>query len=159
MLISKGFKTYLLMRRNFPLSFPNEHGEMPDEFKKVASGFYRHKFGSAYSAESDLIRFEESHGAVRGRIAVPSDADLLDSSIRFFTQRNPDFQQGVELACIAEIRFSDFAHHIRKYFIPRKATGTPRGDGIARGEILLPRTWRKRLWSPASDQRHLERRR
>jgi hypothetical protein len=140
MLISKGYKTYLLMRRNFPLSFPNGEAPTPEAFRKVADGFYRQRYGDAYSPASGLIRFETSHGAVRGTIAVPRAEDLEDPSIRFFADRNPDYARGVELACVAEIRFQDFARHLNKYFLPfRRAKARPA--------------------ALASDQRHLEGRR
>jgi hypothetical protein len=109
MLISKGFKTYMMMRKNFGCSFPREGRVPPALMQAIRSRFYAWKYGSAYNADSGLITFERSHGAVRGQMAAPKPYQLKDCDVRFFLEKNPSYMDGVELACIAKIRFTDLA--------------------------------------------------
>jgi hypothetical protein len=107
MLISKGFKTYMMMRKNFGYSFPREGRAMPELLRSIRNRFYAWKYGEAYDARSGLITFERSHGAVRGQMAEPKPYQLKDTDVRYFLERNPAYKEGVELACVAKIRVAD----------------------------------------------------
>jgi hypothetical protein len=120
MLISKGFKTYLMMRRNFPVSYPNYLGAAPAELSAVMNEFYAAKFGADYNHESGNIVFQQCLGAVRDEMAAPKARHLADPDVQYFLEKNPSYQDGVELACMAEIRVTDFIFHIFKFFVPFK---------------------------------------
>jgi hypothetical protein len=109
MLISKGFKTYMMMRKNFGCSFPRDGREPTRLMGEIRNRFYSWKYGSAYDAASGLITFEHSHGAVRGQLAEPKGYQLQNTDVRFFLEKNPRYTDGVELACIAKIRVADLA--------------------------------------------------
>ena len=116
MLMSKGYKTYLMMRRNFKNSYPSPFSEKNSKVKLAMDTFYTEKFGEFYCAKSGVIEFDVSHGAVKDAIAEPPLHVRKNPEIGFFLARNPEYSKGTELACIAEIRFSDFPLHIVKYF-------------------------------------------
>jgi hypothetical protein len=118
MLISKGFKTYLMMRRNFRWSFPSPSKRTPSGAQSVLDGFYLWKYGEAYDSGSGLITFETAKGAVKGATADPTASQREDPEVAHFLKLNPDYRKGVELACMAEIRVSDFIGHFPKYFLP-----------------------------------------
>jgi len=120
MLISKGFKTYLMMRRNFAHSFPQQDTKTPETIQKIMDHFYKWKYGEFYNPRTGLITFESSRGAVKGKIADPTKENFEDPEVQYFLGKNPDYKKGVELACVAEIRFSDFLGHIPKYFLKFK---------------------------------------
>jgi hypothetical protein len=127
MLISKGFKTYMMMRKNFGCSFPRESRALPSLMRSIRNRFYSWKYGSAYNAESGLITFEHSHGAVRGQLAEPSAYHLKNPDVRFFLKNNPRYTDGVELACIAKIRFADlmalvFGYPLKAFLSKRPST-------------------------------------
>jgi hypothetical protein len=127
MLISKGFKTYMMMRKNFGCSFPRAGRELPSMMSGIRNRFYAWKFGSAFDHRSGLITFERSHGAVRGQMAAPKPYQLRDTDVRFFLERNPSYAEGVELACIAKIRFTDlmalvFGYPLKAFFARRPST-------------------------------------
>lgn len=118
MLISKGFKTYMLMRRNFPRSYPSVNGEIPHDLMTVKHSFYEEKFRGVYSPENSLIDFGKSLGRVKDQMAAPTARDMTNPNVRFFLNRNPRYHEGVELACIADIRWQDIGHIIFKYTVP-----------------------------------------
>jgi hypothetical protein len=117
MLMSKGYKTYLMMRRNFVHSFPNPQKPFPKHLEQVRDAFYTQKFGPAFDPSSGLITFHEPHGAVKHGIAEPTASSLRDADVRFFVEANPNFSRGVELACLAEIRLSTFPFLIQKHLV------------------------------------------
>ena len=119
MLISKGFKTYLMMRRNFRHSFPNSNLETPAIMKAVMDKFYLGKFGTDYKSQTGRIEFPKLSTAVRDGIACPTGNYLKDPEVQFYLKQNPEFEKGTELACIAEIRIQDFLLHIPKFFLPK----------------------------------------
>lgn len=118
MLMSKGVKTYLMMRKNFVKSYPNGKEATPSEFKRVQTEFYKMKFPQDYNPATELILFKEKLGSVKAELVTPSDKALKDPESVFFYQKNPKHLDGDELACICEIRFTDFLLHVFKFFIP-----------------------------------------
>ena len=122
MLISKGFKTYMMMRKNFARSWPRAADDTPPGMRETMARFYRWKFGSAFDPATGLIRFDSSKGAVKGEMAAPSEKHLNHPDVQFFLKANPEYRDGVELACIAEVRFEDFLGHIPKYFLKKERT-------------------------------------
>jgi hypothetical protein len=116
MLISKGYKTYLMMRRNFAKSFPNSKSKTDPQTMSAQNIFYTDKFGECYNPETGLIILDDCKGAVKDGVSPVTEALKRNPDVAFFVQKNPEFQNGVELACIAHIRFSDFPHHVLKYF-------------------------------------------
>jgi hypothetical protein len=102
-LISKGYKTYLLLSRNFPTHYPRHEHPTPPWEKAILDGLASERYGTAYDAESGLLRFAEAHGRLHDKVA-PITADLLEQpDIRFFARANPRHIEGDELCCIGRI--------------------------------------------------------
>jgi len=120
MLMSKGHKTYLMMRKNFRDSFPNHKTETPPLFQHIQNKFYQEKFSKSYQPTTNLIVFKENIGSVKMQIAKPTNEQLKDPEVVFFLKKNPGFEMGEELACVCEIRFQDFLLHIPKFFLKAK---------------------------------------
>ena len=118
MLMSKGVKTYLMMRKNFKQSFPNYQRKTPNHFQEALDQFYLMKFKDSYVSNRGLILFSEKMGSVKANLTKEQETSIRDLDSQFFFSKNPNYQAGDELACIAEIRFMDFLLHIFKYFIP-----------------------------------------
>ncbi|WP_127718384.1 hypothetical protein [Halobacteriovorax sp. HLS] len=114
---SKGFKTYLMMRRNFEFSYPQHAKQTPKNIQIILQDFYSDKYKDAFKPKSGLIQFNDSKGAAKAEVCSPNRHDLLNEDIQFFIKRNPNFHLGDELACVTEICYSDFAKHIPKYFL------------------------------------------
>ena len=109
-LITKGYKTYLLLSRNFPEHWPRHERPTPRWQQQVIDHVARQKFGQAYCAKRGVIRFERPHGRLRDGVA-PIDSSLLaDPDVRFFVLRNPGHASGDELCTLGriDIRFVIF---------------------------------------------------
>lgn len=107
MLISKGYKTYLLLANNFNEHYPRYEEETPPASQRVLDKVSLELFGDCYDAKTGVIVFKESLGKLREGIAdVPCDAALLNPRIQFFAERNPRWAEGAELACLAKMTWS-----------------------------------------------------
>jgi len=107
LLISKGYKTYLLMANNFVTHYPRHEHPTPPGYRALLDRLGETLFGEHYDREAGLIRHPRSLGQLREGVAEISEAERASHPrIRFFAERNPDWHEGVELACVAEMTFT-----------------------------------------------------
>lgn len=106
-LISKGYKTYLLMANNFEEHYPRFESETPKSILKLMNDFYTKIYPEAYNPAQGLIRFEKCEGKLKEGVADIT-AELLRSNARvaFFSRTNPNWSQGDELTCVARMTLS-----------------------------------------------------
>ena len=105
-LTTKGYKTYLLLSRNFPEYWPRHDLPTPPWQRAVIDALAGEKFGAAYRPELGLLRREPTGGVpcrLKTEVAPIRAADLRHPDIRFFEQQNPGYAGGDELCCIGRI--------------------------------------------------------
>ncbi len=103
-LISKGYKTYLMMANNFTEHYPRFERELPHSIKKLMDDFYSTLYPGKYHSESGLIRFEKCEGKLKDGCAnTTPDLIRTNKRIAFFETFNPGWKNGDELACIAKM--------------------------------------------------------
>ena len=125
MLMSKGHKTFMILKKNFMNSYPDVKKMLPADIKEAMDEFYTERFGSAYKKEKGLIVFDSSKGAVKNQFADATVKALEDKNLQLFMKLNPDYKMGHELACIARVSIFDFIFALPKYFLIRwKASNT-----------------------------------
>jgi hypothetical protein len=129
MLISKGYKTYMMMIRNFGFAFPRRDQPNHPDAQAAMDTFYSEKFGDCYEPSTGLIKHPVCLGAVADGLAQPTPAAREHPDVAFFLDRNPNFHVGEELACVAEVRFADFPRHVRKYVLGPVARPLSRAVG------------------------------
>lgn len=115
-LISKGYKTYLLIRHNF-LAFPARDRDTPGEVKVLLDQVAKLKYADSYDPSRGVISFSQSQGQVKDEFEDLGPEDLKNPDIAFFVEQNPGFREGDELCCLAEIRLRDLAYIGLKYFV------------------------------------------
>ncbi len=109
-LITKGYKTYLLLARNFPEHWPRHERLTPPWQTQLIDVLAREKFGSAWQPDLGILRFEKCAGRLDHAVA-PIDASLLrHADVRYFVTRNPGHAHGDELCCVGRIGI-DLALH------------------------------------------------
>jgi len=111
-LISKGYKTYLLMSNNLHM-FPNSRGKTPAGAQAALHHVAKLKYPEKYDAERGVIA--SCGAAVKYAAADLAEADLENPDIRFFCERNPGWKQGDELCCLADVRLRELALCVLKY--------------------------------------------
>lgn len=110
-LISKGYKTYLLMANNFQDHYPRFERETPELEQHLIDRFSDYLYGDHYCRQSGVISFSKvkvsTKDCLRQEVS-PITSELIASNkrIEFFAKKNPQWEQGDELACVARMTFT-----------------------------------------------------
>ena len=107
-LISKGYKTYLLMAHNFHEFYPRYDRKTPQDKLDIIQALSERFYPGHFEPASGLVLFNgEDHDKLKGFVA-PITAEMCERNkhIDFFNKRNPDWALGNELACIGKVSFS-----------------------------------------------------
>ncbi|MGZ6142344.1 MAG: hypothetical protein ACXWLM_03345 [Myxococcales bacterium] len=102
-LISKGYRTYLLLSRNFPEHWPRYDRATPAWQAAMIDALAGARYPEAFCPGRGVLRFPTSQGRLREHVA-PIDAALLEQpDIRFFVEKNPGHACGDELCCLGRV--------------------------------------------------------
>lgn len=110
-LISKGYKTYLLLSRNFVSYWPRHDRPTPPGVRGLVDGLARQRFGSAYCADSGVVHFERCAGRLRPEVAPVDQRALREEEVRFFLAKNPGYADGDELCCLGQISIRQLLYY------------------------------------------------
>jgi hypothetical protein len=128
-LISKGYKTYLLMANNFKEHYPRHEEKTPKDKKWIIDTFGRELYGKFYDSEKGLITYSKHEANIKDCLKsdvtpITSEMLLANDRIKYFSEQNPEWQSGDELACIAKMTFSMPFYYqykvIKKFFRKKK---------------------------------------
>lgn len=100
LLISKGYKTYLLLARNFLDYYPSYKAPTPSHVQALLDQACQDRFQDAYRPHLGIVRFETQQCKLKPSVAPIGPRELADPDIAFFVQANPGHQHGDELACL-----------------------------------------------------------
>jgi len=114
LLLTKGYKTYLLLVNNFPRSFPRRDTIPSLAYQEFLHRLAQARWPQAYDPTRGVVNFGGSRDRVKPDCA-PIDAQTRENlHVAFFLQRNPDYGQGTELVCLAEMRIRDLLHGVAR---------------------------------------------
>lgn len=83
-LISKGYKTYLLMANNFATHYPRFEQETPSDIQKIIIDFYKNRYGDEFLHDKFLIKMAENSCRLKENVAAITDQDRRHPRIAFF---------------------------------------------------------------------------
>lgn len=143
-LISKGYKTYLLMANNFPTHYPRYEKATPAPMQKIIDAFGYALYPEHYNADSGIIQF--SHQQLKTKDCLKAEVTPITEAMRqgnariaFFDSQNPHWEKGDELACIAEMTFSMPFAYSWKTFKKRLNKKKSRNRSQNPGETTAPK--------------------
>lgn len=127
-LISKGYKTYLLLSRNYVEHWPRFEMDTPAFQSAVIDTLSFNKFGEAWKRELGVLKFHDPQGKLKEAVA-PIDEDLLRQfhDIQFFAHANPGHPQGDELCCLGRVNpafIVNFAMRTSRKLLGRRPKST-----------------------------------
>lgn len=122
LLISKGYKTYLLLANNFTNYYPRHDRAEEPRLRKLVEAYCDKLFPGKYDRRTGTLDFGDSSQHLKDTVA-PIDEETMagQPAIRFFAERNPEWTRGVELPCVGEVTVSLLWPYIDKQ--RRKLTG------------------------------------
>ena len=113
-LVSKGYRTYLLLANAFPIAVPRAGRQADPALGAILDELATARFGAEYDRARGVVRYASAHERVRPGIAPLTASALSNAHVRFFVERNPEYAEGVELACLAKIRLLDLARAVAR---------------------------------------------
>jgi hypothetical protein len=123
LLISKGFKTYLLLANNFFTFYPNpkqENGYLAE----VVDSYCTQMFPGYYDADKRILDFGDNYQHLRGDVADITDKMRRENhKINFFEQCNPEWRRGTELPCVGVIDWNDLAKYMLRFAMKPMSNG------------------------------------
>ncbi|NVJ59371.1 MAG: hypothetical protein HWE27_03225 [Gammaproteobacteria bacterium] len=105
-LISKGYKTYLLLSRNFKAYWPNYRKPTPEKEQQIIRFVAKEMFASAWREESGTLEFDQPLGKLKQAISPITDELLSHPEIKYFNDANPGHIDGNELCCLGHVNTS-----------------------------------------------------
>jgi hypothetical protein len=104
LLISKGYKTYLMMANNFSEHYPRFDRSTPARAKRIMDSFYSKLYPANYNPQTGLIETPGEACRLKSVVAaIPAALAESNPRIAFFARSNPQWREGAELACIARM--------------------------------------------------------
>lgn len=123
MLISKGFKTYLLLANNFFTYYPHFKGKN-QRLSGVVDSYCRQYFGDYYDPASKILNFGNDYQPLKENVAPITEIMRSNNpKIKFFEERNPNWVQGTELPCVGEITWQELAKYAQRFITKPMSQG------------------------------------
>lgn len=119
-LISKGYKTYLLLTRNFPEHWPRATRATPSWERALIDALARERFGAAWDPAAGVVRAHTGSGRLREGVAPIDDGVLASDDARFFHRANPRHASGDELACVGRVDATILVRYLAKQLRRRR---------------------------------------
>lgn len=103
LLISKGYKTYLLLANNFERYYPHPDNHYP-ELDHIVRHYCAELFPGSFDQERGVLDFGDMSQCLKEGVAGVTE-DLRDAhpKVRFFEQCNPTWHKGTELPCVGVV--------------------------------------------------------
>lgn len=137
-LISKGYKTFLLLARNFPEYWPRPERATPAWHAALLDALASEKFGEAWRRDRGILTFERPAGRLRPEVAPTGDAERADPLIAFFAARNPGAPAGEELCCLGRIGIGLALNYARRRLLRAMRPAVRRSDAPPLGGTQVP---------------------
>lgn len=102
-LISKGYKTYLLLTKNFPNCWPRPRVDTPPHVAEILHTLASAMFGDAWKSELGVLKFPDKMGSLKVGVTPLDKATLQDSDVQYFLAANPRYFEGDELCCLGRV--------------------------------------------------------
>lgn len=107
LLISKGYKTYLLLANNYYVYYPHHEGQH-SHLKPIVEHYCKTHFGEYFDQHTGLLNFGSDYQPLKADVApITEQMRAENSKISFFEQQNPTWVHGTELPCIGRLAWQD----------------------------------------------------
>ena len=108
LLISKGYKTYLLLTKNFPEHYP-QRGQDHPRLKELVIDYCEMLFPGKLDQASMTLDFGDHANCLKQDVAgIDEDLKAREPDVAFFEKLNPHWQRGTELPCIGRADLAMF---------------------------------------------------
>jgi hypothetical protein len=106
--ISNSYRSFRFLPVYARRYYPNPDTPTPSFEQAVLDTLARQKFGDAYDASQGVVRLQAKSIHLRPGMGDIGERELRDRRISFFAERNPEWREGVDLACLTEFTPENF---------------------------------------------------
>lgn len=103
LLISKGFKTYLLLANNFQTYYPRFDKETPGDIQNYMDQSWQELYPEDYCMEKKILTTANKFDRLKDHVAKIGTDEMSNPKIAFFAQMNPNWKAGDELCCVGRV--------------------------------------------------------
>lgn len=121
-LLVKGFRTYKYLSAFGHSYYPHWQNNR-DDLHPLLQKLAEEKYGDLYNVETGVVECPSDFGYLNHDLGTPSIKDLSHQATAFFLQKNPNFSQGHELACLCELEADNMKPLTKRLFL--KGMQTP----------------------------------
>lgn len=115
LVISKGYKTYLLLTNNFFRFYPHPDNRY-QEYQSIIPQYCERLFPGYYNAERGILDFGHDYQRLKADVApINDEVRRASQAVAFFEARNPEWHRGTELPCVGRAGFSDAFRYPFRY--------------------------------------------
>lgn len=108
LLTSKGFRTYRYLPMFFHEWYPRHERGTPPLERQLINRLGSYLAPHSYDRRSQVIRAGDGKDFVRPGISEPIGRAAADEHVRYFLDRNPHYDRGDELCCLAPLTRENF---------------------------------------------------
>lgn len=132
-LISKGYKTYLLLTNNFYNYYPNVRGQ-DEKYRRITEAYCEQLFPQYFDREKMLLDFGDDYVRLKGDVAdITPELRAANPHIAFFEKVNPTWRRGTEVPCIGACDYESLFRSIVDVpvkWVRKHLLGTHRPAGL-----------------------------
>lgn len=109
-LISKGIKTYMYLPTYFKNYSPKLGVIESKKEKKIKELYGQKLYANRYDMKSGVIRNDSSNDYLKENVVSINSKQQLNRDIQFFISKNPNYKEGDELVCLAELSYENLTN-------------------------------------------------
>lgn len=107
LLISKGYKTYLLLNNNFFRFYPHPENRY-QEYRPLVEEYCERLFPGYFDPQRGVLDFGHDYQRLKADVApITDEMRAANKAIAFFEACNPEWRRGTELPCVGRAGFPD----------------------------------------------------
>ena len=116
-LIVKGHKTYKILPTFLKKFYPNFKEDTPPEMKSLMDFFGHTKYPGEYNPIEGIIEYNKLTDSLKEGIADISNKELRDDHVKFFLKKNPHYESGNDLVCIASLKKENLRERAKRLLL------------------------------------------
>lgn len=163
-LISKGYKTYLLMTNNSYKFYPRvggNPGHQDEHYRHITQSYCEQLFPEAFDREKMILNFGNDYVRLKGDVAdITPELASQNENIAFFDKVNPGWRQGNELPCLAALDYHSILisllHRPTKWFKKHILRSEAKGLQVSRQIDAARQQQSAQGWGPGDEDSALE---
>lgn len=120
-LICKGYKTYRMLPLFWTEFYPNYKNETPEFEKSIINAYGKFLYPNDYNEKSGVVEYQSQKDKLKAGVADIGEKELKNKDVVFFCEKNPNYMQGNDLACLAKIDKKILKKRVREFLFHEPA--------------------------------------